>query len=147
MAAGISIPFYLDDARFFIVAKTGVRAHGANAKRNATISSQALIWTSYLSSGSTRVHHRSLSRPYGKMLQIPSAEIDTGRFLHSYGIDSLVAIEIVNWVLKELKAAPTVIDVMAGVVMTTTVRKIASSSTLCAWFIEGVEAGAAKHPL
>ena len=65
------------------------------------------------------------------MLQTPTSEIDMSRPLHSYGIDSLVAIEIVNWALRELKATLTVIDVTAELPMATTAKKIASSSALC----------------
>ena len=130
MAANISTPFYLSDARFSIMAKTGVRAQSANQNQGATVSTQTLV--AQAGSISEAVEHiaEALVARVSKMLQTPVSEIDPGRFLHSYGIDSLAAIEIVNWALKELKASLTVIDVMAGVPITTTARKIATRSAL-----------------
>lgn len=128
IAAGITMPFYLEDARFSIMAKTGVREQNTSQKQNTKASTRVLIQQATSLQEATEHVIEALVNRVAKMLQTPTSEIDTGRFLHSYGIDSLVAIEIVNWALKELKAVITVIDVMATVPMTTTARKIASSS-------------------
>lgn len=130
MAAGINTPFYLDDARFSIMAKTGVRSQSATQKQGITVSTHSLISQATSLQEATEHVTEALVNRVAKMLQTPSSEIDTSRFLHSYGIDSLVAIEIVNWALKELKATITVLDVMAGVPLTSTARKIASISAL-----------------
>ena len=134
LAAGIPMPFYLqDDPRFSIMARTGVRAQqkaGTNASQHASMSTQALLSSAGSFQEATQVVTDALVRRVAKMLQTPESEIDTGRFLHAYGVDSLTAIEIVNWVLRELKATMSVIDIMASVPMTTTARKIASSSAL-----------------
>ena len=134
LAAGISTPFYLqDDARFSIMARTGVRAQqsgGGHASQNAAMSTQALLSKAGSMQEAAQVVTDALVRRVAKMLQTPESEIDTGRFLHAYGVDSLTAIEIVNWALRELKATVSVIDVMASVPIMTTARKIVSSSAL-----------------
>lgn len=131
MAAGISTPFYLKDARFAIMAKTGVRTQSANQRNGNAVSLQTLLSQAPSLQEATKHITEALVNRVAKMMQTSTSEIDTGRFLHSYGIDSLVAIEIVSWALKELKASVTVLDVMAGVPITTTAKKIASSSALC----------------
>lgn len=73
---------------------------------------------------------RALVARVAKTLQTTESEIDTERFLHSYGIDSLSAIELVNWAMKECKSRITVFDVMAAVPMSATARKIADTSKL-----------------
>ncbi|KAL6719039.1 hypothetical protein ACLMJK_003274 [Lecanora helva] len=134
LAAGISPPFYLnDDARFSIMAGTGIKASqigSANASQGAAMSTQALLSKAGSLQEAAQVVTDALKARVAKMLQTPESEIDAGRFLHSYGVDSLTAIEIVNWALRELKATVSVIDVMASVPITTTARKIVSSSTL-----------------
>ncbi|GJC84089.1 highly reducing polyketide synthase cla2 [Colletotrichum liriopes] len=65
-----------------------------------------------------------------KMQQVALEEIDPSRFLHSYGVDSLVAIEIVNWALKEIKSKINVFDVMAGIPITALADNIARKSDL-----------------
>lgn len=71
----------------------------------------------------------ALAKQVAKMLQTDPSEVDIGRFLHSYGFDSLVAIEIVNWVMKETKSVITVVDGLAGVPITTLCNRIAAKSS------------------
>lgn len=65
-----------------------------------------------------------------RMLQTPPSKIDTSMFLYSFVIDSLVAIEIVNWILRELKSAVTVFDVLAGVPVSTFCNRITAKSSV-----------------
>lgn len=36
------------------------------------------------------------------MLQIPASEVDPSRPMYRYGVDSLVALEVRNWIMREL---------------------------------------------
>ncbi|KAI1781129.1 putative polyketide synthase [Hypoxylon cercidicola] len=131
VAAGIDQPFYLEDAKFAIMARTGVREQQAAGLGDANADSvQNLVAASASANEAAEHVTTALVNRVSKMLQTPSSEIDTARALHSYGIDSLVAIEIVNWALKELRSQITVFDVMAAVPITMTALKIAASSTL-----------------
>ncbi|KAI2634221.1 putative polyketide synthase [Hypomontagnella submonticulosa] len=132
VAAGISQPFYLEDAKFAIMAQTGIREQQeAGLGNNAnTHSVQSLVAGSTSPAEAAEHVTTALVNRVSKMLQTPSSEIDTARALHSYGIDSLVAIEIVNWALKELRSQITVFDVMAAVPITMTALKIAGGSAL-----------------
>lgn len=127
IAAGISTPFYLEDRRFSIMAMIGVRDQSAAGKENIVSTKALVAQSTSLAEAAGHVLEALVNR-VAKMLQTASSEIDTDRYLHSYGIDSLVAIEIVNWALKEIKSNITVFDVMAGVPMTTTASKIAAKS-------------------
>jgi len=128
IAAGITTPFYLDDnARFSIMTQTGVRGQNSSGIGDS-ISVQTLVsQAKYFEEAAGHILD-ALVKHVAKMLQTPTSEIDTSRFLHSYGIDSLVAIELVNWALKEIKSSITVFDVLAGLPMTTTANKIAAKS-------------------
>ncbi|KAF4632818.1 hypothetical protein G7Y89_g5307 [Cudoniella acicularis] len=126
-AAGITPPFYLDNARFSIMARTDIRGQ-TSATAGDSVSAQMLISQAKSFEEAADYVLTALVKHVAKMLQASASEIDTSRFLHSYGIDSLVAIEIVNWALKEIKSNITVFDVLAGVPMTTTANKIAEKS-------------------
>lgn len=134
LAAAIPTPYYLqDDARFSIMSRAGVRAQqssSSSASQNTAISTPTLLSKASSMQEATQIVTDALVRRVAKMLQTPESEIDTGRFLNAYGVDSLTAIEIVNWALRELKATVSVIDVTASVPITTTAGKIASSSAL-----------------
>ena len=50
------------------------------------------------------------------------------RALHELGIDSLLAIEVVNWCLKAVQAAVTVFDVLASRPIGAFAGKLAAAS-------------------
>jgi zearalenone synthase (highly reducing iterative type I polyketide synthase) len=129
IAAGITMPFYLEDARFAILEKTGIQGQNSAAS-NGSASIQALVSQAKSLTEATELVLDALVQRVAKILHTSTSEIDTNRFLHSYGIDSLVAIEVVNWALKEIKSTITVFDVLAAVPITTTASKIAAKSTL-----------------
>lgn len=130
LAFGIPEPFYLADAKFAIMAKTGLREQAKTSQPDDVDSVQALVARSTSVAEAAEHVLAALVTRMAKMLQMSTSEIDTKRPLHSYGIDSLVAIEIVNWALKELKAHLTVFDIMAAVPATVTATKIAAVSAL-----------------
>ncbi|KAL7796350.1 putative polyketide synthase [Trichoderma afarasin] len=135
VVAGIPPPFYLSDAKFSIMATTDLEkvsdsAGDSNSRRKGD-SIRALISKSEsLVEASGHITASLISR-IAKMLQIEAEDVDTSRALHSYGLDSLVAIEIVDWALKEVEARVSVFDIMAAVPITATASKIANASALC----------------
>ncbi|KAI0437216.1 putative polyketide synthase [Xylaria telfairii] len=127
--AGISRPYYLDDARFSILARDGLRDSTSAASGDADVPAHTLVGRAKTLQEAASSVLEALVRQVAKMLQTDATEIDTDRFLHSFGIDSLVAIEIVNWVKREAKATMTVFDVLAGIPISTLCSKIAAKST------------------
>lgn len=128
--AGINMPYYLDDPRFSIMARTGMRDGGASAAGSGDGGpAHALISQAKTFQEAAGAVLEALVKQVARMLQTDPSEVDTDRFLHSYGFDSLVAVEIVNWVMKETKSAITVFDVLAGVPITTLCNRIAAKSS------------------
>ena len=66
------------------------------------------------------------------MLRIPVSKVDSSRPLHRYGVDSLVALEVRNWITRELRANIALLEILASVPMATLAVKIAQKSKLCA---------------
>jgi NADPH:quinone reductase-like Zn-dependent oxidoreductase/NAD(P)-dependent dehydrogenase (short-subunit alcohol dehydrogenase family) len=64
------------------------------------------------------------------ILRILPSEIDPTRPLYSYGVDSLVALEVRNWITRELKANMALLDILAAEPMETFAAKIALKSKL-----------------
>lgn len=127
-AAGITVPYYMEDARFCVLAQTGVRetiSHGSLSK-DAPVHSSVSQATSLQEAVGFVLD--ALVQQIAKMLNTTAAEIDTGRCLNSFGIDSLVAIEIVNWAMKEVKSTTTVFDVLAGIPITTFCARLTAKS-------------------
>jgi NADPH:quinone reductase-like Zn-dependent oxidoreductase/NAD(P)-dependent dehydrogenase (short-subunit alcohol dehydrogenase family)/aryl carrier-like protein len=127
--AGINTPYYLDDPRFSILARTGLRDSGSAAASGGDTPAHALIAQVKSFQEAADLVLEALVKQVAKMLQTDPSEIDSSRFLHSFGIDSLVAIEIVNWAMRATKSTINVFDVLAGVPMTTLCHRIATKSS------------------
>ncbi|GKT55145.1 polyketide synthase [Colletotrichum tofieldiae] len=138
--AGIPTPFYLkDESKFSIMDRTDLRYLKGFSEDSVAPSDQAgeqqesiqmvLARVTDLDEASEAITQALVSR-VAKMQQVALEEIDPSRFLHSYGVDSLVAIEIVNWALKEIKSKINVFDVMAGIPITALAENIARKSDL-----------------
>ena len=127
--AGIEAPFYLDNKRFSIMALTGTRNRNSSSASASAPTHTLIAAAESLEEAATAITN-ALVKQVAKMLQMLIHEIDVERSLHSYGIDSLVAIELVNWALKEFKTIVTVFDLLAGVPISTFAAKLATKSTV-----------------
>ncbi|KAK2057699.1 hypothetical protein LY76DRAFT_656636 [Colletotrichum caudatum] len=138
--AGIATPYYLEsEAKFSIMQKTDIaflegsldKASGSSGEAEDKQESiqTVLSRAANLEEASDAITHMLVQR-VAKMQRVTVEEVDASRFLHSYGVDSLVAIEIANWALREVKSKINVFDVMAGVPITALAEKIAGKSEL-----------------
>lgn len=130
--AGITRPYYLDNAIFSIMSRNGM--HEANGLAGADPDAASAPTYTYIAQAdsietASMTVTAALVRQIARMVQMPADEVDTGRFLHNYGIDSLLAIEVVNWALKDAKSTINVFDVLSSIPMTALAAKIASKST------------------
>ncbi|KAI3394363.1 hypothetical protein diail_2874 [Diaporthe ilicicola] len=50
-----------------------------------------------------------------KLMMMPESDVDAGRALSMYGVDSLVAVEVRNWIARETGVDVSVFDIMAHV--------------------------------
>ena len=75
---------------------------------------------------------QSLVDKVARAIGIPAHDIDTSKPLYEYGVDSLLAIEIRNWAMKECDADVAVFEIMDEVSFVAVGEKIAMKSKLCA---------------
>lgn len=128
--ADIRRPFYFDDVRFSILAKTGlVNQHGASSSApGGTIALRDQVAQAKALADAARAVTDVMVARVARSLQTATSEIDESRPLHSYGVDSLVAVEIANWVFKEVKVTMSVFDLLATMSIATLAEKIAAKS-------------------
>lgn len=137
-AAGIRMPFYFSDPRFSHL----VAAGPSNASVNSSPANPGgpslrdqLGAVNTLTDAANAVTDALVAR-VAKSLQTEKSEIDESRPLHSYGIDSLVGVEIANWVFRETKVGVSVFDILATVSIRDFSKGVAEKS---AFFKEGGE--------
>ena len=122
-AAGIDTPFYFSDPRFSHLALTGLSttdtpttasSNTDNPSDPAYLDNFASLALSNPDAASSRLTAALVAR-VAKSLQTDAAEISDTKPLHVYGVDSLVAIEIANWLFRVVKVTVTVFEVSAGI--------------------------------
>lgn len=50
-----------------------------------------------------------------KLMMMPESDVDAGKPLSTYGVDSLVAVEVRNWIARETGVDVSVFDIMANI--------------------------------
>ena len=131
---GLTRPAYFNDPRFGPLAVTSVLS---NATAGAS-SGAAVSLASRLSEVSTNkdpavaanIITDALVRKTADILRTPPSEVDPSRPMYHYGADSLVALEVRNWITKEMKANMALLEILAAVPMETFAVQIAKKSKL-----------------
>ena len=72
----------------------------------------------------------ALAAKLAKSLMMPVKDLDTGKSVSTFGVDSLVAVEVRNWSSRKCKADVSIFDVLSNVPLTALTGKIAAKSKL-----------------
>lgn len=106
------------DRRFGALQLANRRGRGSSANSSASSTSSTAALVRVLSAPSTTVHEASnllveaLSIKLADMFNIPLSEVDVGLPLSRYGVDSLVAVELRNWLSSAIKARVSVFEIL-----------------------------------
>ena len=129
--AGIRRPFFFDDPKFSELAAAGpdsiTNALPSSAETKAsgtTVTLQSLIAEAESITTASDAMTEALAARLAKYLSTSIAEINTGKPLHSYGVDSLLAVEIVNWIFQETKVTLSVLELLATMPISELAMKI-----------------------
>ena len=66
----------------------------------------------------------------GKILGLAEADVDASKPMHPYGIDSLVAIDLKNWLARKIGADVEVLTLLGNMSLET-IAAVAAESSLC----------------
>ena len=129
--AGIRRPFFFDDPRFSELATAGLESitevvpSPAQAKASGTkVNLQTLIGEADSITTASDAMTEAIVARLAKYLQTSTSEINARKPLHSYGVDSLLAVEIVNWVFQETKVTLSVLELLATMPISELAMKI-----------------------
>lgn len=127
---GFDQPWYFSKARFGPLAVTS-SSETASSSGNAGASS---VTSKLIEAGSkeraVEIITEGLVGKVAEILQMPPSEVDPGRPMYRYGVDSLVALEVRNWISKEMKSSVALLEVLAAVPMTVFAATIADKSEI-----------------
>jgi zearalenone synthase (highly reducing iterative type I polyketide synthase) len=116
---GLERPFYFDDPRFAYLKKKDLGQTKAMAAAGGQQGGGIAALLSQLGKvqskrEATDVIIECLKQGLARELQTAVEDIDATQPLHSYGIDSLLAVEIRTWILVNLQAELSLFDVLGG---------------------------------
>ncbi|KAL5334105.1 KR domain-containing protein [Aspergillus crustosus] len=124
---GLKRPFYFDDPRFSYLKKKDL---GSTGEQQSEPSEPLLSQLSKVESMREAVDivTSGLSARLAGELKTDTANIDSTRPLHSYGVDSLLAVEIRNWVVSNLQPELSLFDLLSGGSISALAARIAAIS-------------------
>lgn len=92
------------------------------------LSIQSLLQSSQSQDDAAQVVAEGIVKRLSTTLSIPAGDIDTGKPIHFYGVDSLVAMEFRNWFSKSLGSDIPVLYIMGNSSISTLSYRISSTS-------------------
>ena len=120
--------YWMADARFAALRNV---AAGSSANAGRAISlREELTRCGTANEEAVQLITAAIVQRLASLMMIPEADIDAGRPLSAYGVDSLVAVEVRNWVAREMAVEVSVFDVMQNVPMTQLAQNLAEKSKL-----------------
>ena len=102
----------------------------ANTENTSTVSAQASLMSAISLTEATKVVEQALRSSVAASITAEPEDIDVEKPLSSYGVDSLKAVEVRNWLYRELKCNVSVFDVLSPLPLETFAAKIAGKSKL-----------------
>jgi acyl transferase domain-containing protein/NADPH:quinone reductase-like Zn-dependent oxidoreductase/SAM-dependent methyltransferase len=120
--------YWMADARFSALRNL---AAGSSTNTGQAISlREELTRCGTVSEQAVQLITAAMMQRLASLMMIPEADIDAGRPLSAYGVDSLVAVEVRNWIAREMAVECSVFDVMQNVPITQLAQNLAEKSKL-----------------
>ncbi|UQC74786.1 beta-ketoacyl synthase domain-containing protein [Colletotrichum lupini] len=120
--------YWIQDQRFAGLRKT---AAGSGAGGSATVSlREELGRCGKTDDEAVHLITSALVQRLAKLMMMPEDDVDAGKPLSAYGVDSLVAVEVRNWIAKEVAVEVSVFDIMANIPMRQLAADLAGKSKL-----------------
>ncbi|KAF2273799.1 reducing polyketide synthase [Westerdykella ornata] len=127
---GLARPDYFNDPRFGPLAVTSVDVSASAEANGSAVSLAARLSKTSSKEQATEIITEALVEKTADILQMPASEVDPSRPLYRYGVDSLVALEVRNWITREMKANMALLEILAAVPIESFASKIAEKSKL-----------------
>ncbi|KAK0384632.1 hypothetical protein NLU13_8718 [Sarocladium strictum] len=130
-------PPWLEDPRFSPLAVRSAQSMAASGNKEDGAGSMSIAAKLAEAGGSkdpaaaaTAIIADALVNKMADILRIPPSEVDPSQAMYHYGVDSLVALEVRNWITRELKASVALLEILAAVPIERFAAQVASKSKL-----------------
>lgn len=122
--------FWVSDAKFAQLRRAIWSQTDGQTTQTSRLSLSRLLKQSRTLEDATRIIYTGLIAQISSILMVPADEFDPSMPIAAYGLDSLVAIEIRNWIAREMEANVQVLELLASGSLTTLAQTIVTKSKL-----------------
>lgn len=127
---GIDEPYWIKGAMFDHIRLIGTVSALTSPGKTVNDHLPTLLTEAKTLAEATKIICDSLLRKISGILRLPIEDLETAKPAFAYGVDSLVAVEVRNWIFREIKADVNVFDILSGTPMSALAAKIAARSGL-----------------
>ena len=124
----IQDPMWLNDNRFEHMCKIGLDP--ASSAEDDTVKLDVALPVAKSIKDATRAVIEALTARLAKALAMPVEDIQENKTVSDYGVDSLVAVELRNWIQRQARATVSIFDLMSPMPIKELATKIANESSL-----------------
>lgn len=111
---GSNLPFYASDAKFTHLREAALAASNAEAPADAKLGVAQALRLAHTPDEALEVVSNGLLEKLSAILMVPVEDMDAARGVTTYGLDSLNAIELRNWITRELQANLQVLELLTS---------------------------------
>lgn len=120
-------PWWFKDAKFAHLVQVDTHKVAQEDGEDATLLSSLLAQASSMDQAADIVSD-ALIKKLAKSLMVSAEDIEATKPVNSYGVDSLLAVELRTWIHSEIKAEVSVFDLLSNGPITSLASKIAATS-------------------
>ncbi|KAF3058250.1 Lovastatin diketide synthase LovF [Daldinia childiae] len=120
-------PYYYKDAKFAHLGEVDIHQL-AKVTHEDTVQLRVQLTQASSLEQATDVVTNALVKKLAKSMMIAAEDIEVTRPVSSYGVDSLLAVELRAWIYSELQSDISVFDLLSKTALTSLATKIASGS-------------------
>lgn len=122
-------PYWFTDARFSHLKLMDTRTSFKESDSTGPPLQRLLSETTSIAAAATIICDAIAAR-LAKSMRVPLEDLDPSKPVNAYGVDSLIAVELRNFIFREIKADMSIFDILSSIPLATLSSKIAASSTL-----------------
>lgn len=122
--------FWVDDSKFKYLKEAAEAEQATLSAATASVSLSSAVKSSKSYDDALKLVTAGLMDKVAAVLMVPREEMNESRPIVVYGLDSLVAIEIRNWITRELEATLQVLELLTSSSITALAATILTKSKL-----------------
>ena len=122
--------FWEGDPKFAHYRRAAASIEAGTSSKSKEVPVKQLLKTAQTSESINKIFMDSIISKTSSILMIPIDDIQASESITEYGLDSLVAVEIRNWMARDLGATMTLIEILTSPSIELLAEMVASKSTL-----------------